>query len=148
MNGTERNGAERNGTERNGAERTSPSLWDEEIAALKGEDVTDVFFAALARVQEIHANCRQLLRTHHQRAGLELMDVMAGPRLVSVHSRACIDYGPRLCIDYGPRLCLSIHATARKEPPPRLSRIIITLYTFTASQRKNQHTRLLHNTRV
>jgi hypothetical protein len=26
------------------------------------------YIAALARVQEIHANCRQLLRTHHQRA--------------------------------------------------------------------------------
>lgn len=35
------------------------------------------FFAALARVRQIHENCRALLRTHHQRAGLELMDLMA-----------------------------------------------------------------------
>lgn len=63
-------------------------LTDPEIAALKGEDVTDVFFAALARVQEIHANCRQLLRTHHQRAGLELMDVMATYQ-ETAHERLC-----------------------------------------------------------
>jgi len=53
-------------------------LTDEEIAALRTDDqITEKFFSALARVQEIHGNCRQLLRTHHQRAGLELMDVMA-----------------------------------------------------------------------
>lgn len=66
----------------------SYQLRDEEIAALKGEEVTDVFFAALARVQEIHANCRQLLRTHHQRAGLELMDVMATYQ-ETAHERLC-----------------------------------------------------------
>ena len=63
-------------------------LTDEEIASLKGEDVTDTFFAALSRVQEIHANCRQLLRTHHQRAGLELMDVMATYQ-ETAHERLC-----------------------------------------------------------
>lgn len=53
-------------------------LTDEEISALRTDDqITENFFSALARVQEIHGNCRQLLRTHHQRAGLELMDVMA-----------------------------------------------------------------------
>ncbi len=36
------------------------------------------FFAALEHVRTIHANCRSLLRTHHQRAGLELMDAMSG----------------------------------------------------------------------
>ena len=35
------------------------------------------FFSALSRVRQIHDNCRALLRTHHQRAGLELMDMMA-----------------------------------------------------------------------
>lgn len=35
------------------------------------------FFATLARVQAIHENCKELLRTQHQRAGLELMDAMA-----------------------------------------------------------------------
>ena len=60
-----------------------------EISALtgggssSGHDATVValgpdFFAALSRVQSIHRNCRHLLRTHHQRAGLELMDHMSG----------------------------------------------------------------------
>ena len=48
----------------------------------------DAFFDALARVQEIHSNCRRLLRTHHQRAGLELMDVMAGYQ-ETAHERLC-----------------------------------------------------------
>ena len=34
------------------------------------------FLAALARLQQIRADCGQLLRTRHQRAALELMDVM------------------------------------------------------------------------
>ena len=38
-----------------------------------GED----FFNALDRVRSIHSNCKALLRTHHQRAGLELMDAMS-----------------------------------------------------------------------
>ncbi|KAG9460053.1 hypothetical protein H6P81_004561 [Aristolochia fimbriata] len=49
----------------------------DEIHALREEDMNDNFFKALAHVQEIHANCKVLLRTHHQRAGLELMDMMA-----------------------------------------------------------------------
>eukprot|EP00884_Botryococcus_braunii_P006046 jgi/Botrbrau1/15442/Bobra.43_2s0067.1 len=52
-------------------------LTGEEVAALQGEEIGDAFFAALERVRSIHANCRSLLRTHHQRAGLELMDAMA-----------------------------------------------------------------------
>uniref|UniRef100_A0A7S0RHC7 Conserved oligomeric Golgi complex subunit 6 n=1 Tax=Chlamydomonas leiostraca TaxID=1034604 RepID=A0A7S0RHC7_9CHLO len=52
-------------------------LTPDETAALQGEEVNPKFFAALARVRQIHDNCRSLLRTHHQRAGLELMDVMA-----------------------------------------------------------------------
>eukprot|EP00271_Cylindrocystis_brebissonii_P011852 TRINITY_DN29826_c0_g1_i1.p1 TRINITY_DN29826_c0_g1~~TRINITY_DN29826_c0_g1_i1.p1 ORF type:complete len:707 (+),score=155.94 TRINITY_DN29826_c0_g1_i1:799-2919(+) len=52
-------------------------LTPEEIAALREEELDERFFRALARVQEIHSNCKVLLRTHHQRAGLELMDVMA-----------------------------------------------------------------------
>jgi len=47
------------------------------VAALQSEDVGPAFFAALSRVRHIHDNCRALLRTHHQRAGLELMDLMA-----------------------------------------------------------------------
>ncbi|KAI8016830.1 Conserved oligomeric Golgi complex subunit 6 [Camellia lanceoleosa] len=41
------------------------------------EDMNDNFFKALSHVQEIHANCKVLLRTHHQHTGLELMDMMA-----------------------------------------------------------------------
>ncbi|KAF2308972.1 hypothetical protein GH714_026415 [Hevea brasiliensis] len=52
-------------------------LSNEEINALRDEDLNENFFKALCHVQEIHANCKILLRTHHQRAGLELMDMMA-----------------------------------------------------------------------
>jgi hypothetical protein len=45
-----------------------------EAEALRGGEVGDAFFAALAHVRAVHANCRALLRTHHQRAGLELLD--------------------------------------------------------------------------
>ncbi|KAH7687077.1 Conserved oligomeric Golgi complex subunit 6 protein [Dioscorea alata] len=52
-------------------------LTNEEINALREEELNENFFKALAHVQEIHANCKVLLRTHHQRAGLELMDMMS-----------------------------------------------------------------------
>mmetsp|Transcript_20960 Transcript_20960/g.45865 ORF Transcript_20960/g.45865 Transcript_20960/m.45865 type:complete len:707 (+) Transcript_20960:171-2291(+) len=52
-------------------------LAPQEVAALQGEEVGPHFFAALSRVRQIHENCRSLLRTHHQRAGLELMELMA-----------------------------------------------------------------------
>lgn len=37
-----------------------------QINALRDEDLNENFFKALAHVQEIHANCKVLLRTHHQ----------------------------------------------------------------------------------
>jgi len=52
-------------------------LGPDEVSALQGEEVGPMFFTALARVRQIHENCRSLLRSHHQRAGLELMDMMA-----------------------------------------------------------------------
>ncbi|KAG4993744.1 hypothetical protein JHK86_030571 [Glycine max] len=52
-------------------------LSPEEINALREEELNENFFKALSHVQEIYANCKVLLRTHHQRAGLELMDMMA-----------------------------------------------------------------------
>lgn len=52
-------------------------LSNQEISALRDEELNENFFKALNHVQEIHANCKLLLRTHHQRAGLELMDMMA-----------------------------------------------------------------------
>lgn len=50
--------------------------------------IGDAFFKALAKVRSIHANCIVLLRTHHQRAGLEIMDAM------SAHQEAAYE---RLC---------------------------------------------------
>lgn len=52
-------------------------LSNDEINALREEELGENFFKALVHVQEIHANCKILLRTHHQRAGLELMDMMS-----------------------------------------------------------------------
>ncbi|KAK7259817.1 hypothetical protein RIF29_25432 [Crotalaria pallida] len=40
------------------------------------QELNENFFKALSYVQEIHANCKVFLRTHHQRAGLELMDMI------------------------------------------------------------------------
>lgn len=37
-----------------------------QINALREEDLSENFFKALAHVHEIHANCKVLLRTHHQ----------------------------------------------------------------------------------
>jgi len=37
-----------------------------QINALKEEELNENFFKALSHVQEIHANCKVLLRTHHQ----------------------------------------------------------------------------------
>ncbi|ONK78763.1 uncharacterized protein A4U43_C02F22160 [Asparagus officinalis] len=53
------------------------SLSTGKINALREEDLNENFFEALSHVQEIHANCKILLRTHHQCAGLELMDMMS-----------------------------------------------------------------------
>eukprot|EP01097_Dermamoeba_algensis_P008175 TRINITY_DN5330_c0_g1_i1.p1 TRINITY_DN5330_c0_g1~~TRINITY_DN5330_c0_g1_i1.p1 ORF type:complete len:578 (-),score=132.02 TRINITY_DN5330_c0_g1_i1:140-1873(-) len=67
-------------------------LTNEEINALRGTITTsslhpsaintsaslDVsFFKALKRVHQIHTDCKVLLRTHHQTAGLEIMEEMA-----------------------------------------------------------------------
>ncbi|KAF9617373.1 hypothetical protein IFM89_036294 [Coptis chinensis] len=45
-------------------------LSNEEIKALREEDLNEDFFKALSHVQEIHANCKILLRTHHQVANM------------------------------------------------------------------------------
>jgi conserved oligomeric Golgi complex subunit 6 len=44
---------------------------------IKSGDVDEAFFEALQRVHTVHENCRSLLHTHHQRAGLELLDSMS-----------------------------------------------------------------------
>ncbi|EIE27799.1 component of oligomeric golgi complex 6 [Coccomyxa subellipsoidea C-169] len=52
-------------------------LTPDEVTALQGQQIGEPFFVALERVRGIHGNCRSLLRTAHQRAGLELMDLMS-----------------------------------------------------------------------
>ena len=44
-------------------------LTDDEIAALRGEDVTEVFFAALARVQQIHGGALNFSAHHEHLTG-------------------------------------------------------------------------------
>ncbi|KAI3923376.1 hypothetical protein MKW98_026969 [Papaver atlanticum] len=41
-------------------------LSNEEINALREEELNEQFFKALSHVQEIHAICKILMRTHHQ----------------------------------------------------------------------------------
>eukprot|EP00898_Chlorokybus_atmophyticus_P001925 jgi/Chlat1/2733/Chrsp182S02898 len=73
-----------------GAFLRSYQLTPDEVVALREDPLDERFFKALNRVHQIHANCKVLLRTHHQRAGLELMDVMA------VYQEAAYE---RLCSD-------------------------------------------------
>jgi conserved oligomeric Golgi complex subunit 6 len=50
--------------------------------------ITPLFYKALKRVKQIHKNCAHLLRTQHQRSGLELMDVMSG-HMDQAHEKLC-----------------------------------------------------------
>ncbi|KAL6778946.1 COG6 [Auxenochlorella protothecoides x Auxenochlorella symbiontica] len=50
----------------------------EQAVLTQGEDVGPDFFGALQHVRAIHDNCRALMCGQHQRAGLELMESMAG----------------------------------------------------------------------
>lgn len=52
-------------------------LTDAELDALKASELRAPFFDALERVRRVHTDCKLLLRTQHQRAGLEIMDAMA-----------------------------------------------------------------------
>ncbi|KAL3852068.1 hypothetical protein ACJMK2_015756 [Sinanodonta woodiana] len=55
-------------------------LKPDEIKALRGDRsgaLSQDFFQALARVKQIHNDCKVLLRTNHQTAGLEIMESMA-----------------------------------------------------------------------
>ncbi|PRP86553.1 Component of oligomeric golgi complex 6 [Planoprotostelium fungivorum] len=51
-------------------------LTQEEQELLKGPVVDASFFQLLDRVAQIHTDCKILLRTQHQTAGLEVMDMM------------------------------------------------------------------------
>ena len=50
--------------------------------------ITPLFYKSLRRVKQIHKNCAHLLRTQHQRSGLELMDVMSG-HMDQAHEKLC-----------------------------------------------------------
>lgn len=93
------------------------------MAALQSEEVNATFFSALARVRAIHENCRSLLRTHHQRAGLELMDMMAqhqetayerlcrwGMRPLLADTPRCACRRPRCQARGGASVCLYMRA--------------------------------------
>eukprot|EP01117_Protostelium_nocturnum_P012784 TRINITY_DN4730_c0_g1_i3.p1 TRINITY_DN4730_c0_g1~~TRINITY_DN4730_c0_g1_i3.p1 ORF type:complete len:449 (-),score=139.98 TRINITY_DN4730_c0_g1_i3:727-2073(-) len=51
-------------------------LSEEEEESLKKVEVDADFFKVLDRVSQIHNDCKLLLRTQHQKAGLEMMDMM------------------------------------------------------------------------
>lgn len=66
---------------------------DYQLDATDAETITtggidESFFSALERVHRVHENCRSLLHTHHQRAGLELLDSMASYE-ESAYERLC-----------------------------------------------------------
>jgi hypothetical protein len=52
-------------------------LSEEEIHHLKKEEMDADFFRVLERVQKIYTDCKPLLRTAHQQAGIEIMDTMS-----------------------------------------------------------------------
>ncbi|XP_058966110.1 conserved oligomeric Golgi complex subunit 6 [Pocillopora verrucosa] len=55
-------------------------LKPDEVQALKGTrngPISETFFEALSRVKEIHKDCKLLLRTKQQTAGLQIMEAMA-----------------------------------------------------------------------
>ncbi|CAH3119932.1 unnamed protein product [Pocillopora meandrina] len=55
-------------------------LKPDEVQALKGTrngPISETFFEALSRVKEIHNDCKLLLRTKQQTAGLQIMEAMA-----------------------------------------------------------------------
>ena len=58
------------------------------VSASSSRVITPLFYKALRRVKQIHKNCAHLLRTQHQRSGLELMDVMSG-HMDQAHEKLC-----------------------------------------------------------
>jgi hypothetical protein len=62
---------------------------------LREGDIEEAFFEALGRVRRVQRNCRALLHTHHQRAGLELLDAMASLQ-EAAFERLC-KYAPAVC---------------------------------------------------
>jgi len=58
------------------------------VSTSSSRAITPMFYKALRRVKQIHKNCAHLLRTQHQRSGLELMDVMSG-HMDQAHEKLC-----------------------------------------------------------
>lgn len=52
-------------------------LSEDERKALSSKEISDDFFVAFAKVKRIHDDCKLLLRTSQQRAGLSIMEAMA-----------------------------------------------------------------------
>jgi hypothetical protein len=86
----------------------------------KKNKVGPAFFAALERVRAIHDNCRALLRGGHQRAGLELMDQMAGHQergyeaLCRWVQAACRGLGEHDAPEVDPDLAAAVAALRRR----------------------------------
>lgn len=58
------------------------------LCPMQDAEIGDTFFDALERVGSIHRSCRNLLSSHHHRAGLELMDAMSSYQ-ESAYERLC-----------------------------------------------------------
>ena len=65
---------------------------------VQGAQIGEPFFRALERVCSIHANCRSLLRTQHQRAGLELMDLMSSYQETAYEHLCRCGHAPDPCL--------------------------------------------------
>ena len=109
-------------------------LTDEDVAALEGtvtgtstgtdttsdsNQIDTKFFTALTRARTIHGNCKRLLRTHHQRAGLELMDQVRvarfpNPGTLFANTTLTLSFGPitdEFVPGKGARTAVSLGAT-------------------------------------
>lgn len=72
-------------------------IWEEsQLLLLQEADIGDTFFDALERVGSIHRSCRNLLSSHHHRAGLELMDAMSTYQ-ETAYERLCRSLLPVIC---------------------------------------------------
>lgn len=85
-------------------------LSHDEIYSLNEAPITAEFFEALERVRVIHRNCRTLLRGHHPRAGLELLDSL------SLHQETAFE---RLC-RWVNLECRTLGDSEAPEPDPLL----------------------------
>eukprot|EP00002_Diphylleia_rotans_P016583 TRINITY_DN3227_c0_g2_i1.p1 TRINITY_DN3227_c0_g2~~TRINITY_DN3227_c0_g2_i1.p1 ORF type:complete len:524 (-),score=100.60 TRINITY_DN3227_c0_g2_i1:1123-2694(-) len=52
-------------------------LTNEEMSALRKAHIDDSFFDVMKRIQQIHHDCKVLLRTQHQRAAIDVIDFMS-----------------------------------------------------------------------